>query len=261
MSDKGQITIETKGHVLLIGIDRVKKRNAFSVHMYRQLGQAYARLQDDDNLRCGVVFAHGDHFTGGLDLEEFAHEFRKGALPVDEDAIDPMRLHGRTLDKPVVAAVQGICFTIGIELMLGTEIRIAADSCRFGQIEVARGIYPVGGGTIRLVREAGWGNAMRYLLTADEFDAHEALRCGWVQEVVTAGKELERALEIAERIADQAPLGVQAALKSSRISAIDGEQAAIVRLLPDLLPIMDSEDVHEGVMSFLERRKAVFKGR
>lgn len=261
MSDKGRITMEKKGHVLLIGIDRVKKRNAFSVHMYRELGQAYGRLQDEHDLRCGVVFAHGDHFTAGLDLAEFADEFRKGALPVDEDAIDPMRLHGRTLDKPVVAAVQGICFTIGIELILGTEIRIAADSCRFGQIEVARGIYPVGGGTIRLVREGGWGNAMRYLLTADEFDAHEACRVGFVQEVVPAGSELERATEIAERIADQAPLGVQAALKSSRIYTTEGEQAAVDRLLPDLLPIMDSEDVQEGVMSFIERRKAIFRGR
>ena len=261
MSDKGRITTDKKGHVLHIGIDRANKRNAFSVKMYHELGEAYGRLQDEHDLRCGVVFAHGDHFTGGLDLAEFEAEFRKGALPVGEGAIDPMRLQGRTLDKPVVCAIQGICFTIGIELMLGTEIRVAADNCRFGQIEVARGIYPVGGGTIRLVREAGWGNAMRYLLTADEFDAHEAYRVGFVQEVVPVGEELVRATAIAERIADQAPLGVQAALVSSRIFVTEGQQAAIDRLLPDLLPIMDSEDVREGVMSFLERRKAVFKGR
>ena len=188
MSDDGRITLEKRGHVLLMGIDRVGKRNAFSVAMYRELGRAYGQLQDDPDLRAGVLFAHGDHFTGGLDLAEFAAEFQSGRLPVDEGAIDPMRLQGRALDKPVVCAVQGICFTVGLELMLATDVRVAADDVRFGQIEVRRGIYPVGGATLRFVLEGGWGNAMRWLLTADEFNATEAHRCGFVQEVTPAAR-------------------------------------------------------------------------
>ncbi len=261
MTTEGRITLEKRGHVLLMGIDRATKRNAFSVSMYRELGRAYGRLQDDPDLRTGVLFAHGDHFTGGLDLAEFATEFSSGRLPVDDGAIDPMRLQGRPLDKPVVCALQGICYTVGLELMLATDVRVAADDCRFGQIEVRRGIYPVGGATIRFVREGGWGNAMRWLLTADEFGATEAHRCGFVQEVVPRGQELERAIAIAERIAEQAPLGVQAILRSSRKFVVEGEKAAADALLPDLIPIMSSDDVQEGLMSFLERRKAEFTGK
>jgi len=261
MSESGRISIEVRGHVLVMGIDRAAKRNAFSVAMYRELGRAYARLADDPDLWCGVLFAHGDHFTGGLDLMEFAAEFQAGSLPVDEGAIDPMRLHGRPLDKPVICAVQGICYTVGLELMLATDIRVASEDVRFGQIEVKRGIYPVGGATIRMVREAGWADAMRWLLTGDEFGAHEAKRIGFVQEVTPPGQALPRALELAERICEQAPLGVPACLRSSRIFATLGEPAAAAALLPDLQPIMASEDVHEGLMSFLERRKAQFKGR
>ena len=116
------------------------------------------------------------------------------------------------MGKPMVMAAQGICYTIGLELMLAMDIRVASSDTRFGQIEVRRGIYPVGGGTVRLYGEIGWGNAMRYLLTGDEIPAAEALRLGLVQEVTEPGSEFERALEIAERIARQAPLGVQASL-------------------------------------------------
>ena len=111
--------------------------------------------------------------------------------------IDPLSLRAPVRTKPVVCAVQGICFTLGIELMLSTDIVIAADTCRFAQIEVKRGIMPTGGATVRMVERAGWGNAQRYLLTGDEFGAQEALRLGFVQEVVPAGQEEGRALEIA----------------------------------------------------------------
>jgi enoyl-CoA hydratase/carnithine racemase len=159
-----------------------------------------------------------------------------------------------------VCAVQGICFTIGIELMLATDVRVAARDTRFGQIEVRRGIYPVGGATIRMPREIGWANAMRWLLTGDELTADEALRVGLIQEVVEPGRQLERAVELAERIAAQAPLGVRATLASSRL-ALDDEAEAAERLLPDLAPILGSDDAREGLQSFLERRPARFTGR
>jgi enoyl-CoA hydratase/carnithine racemase len=150
--------------------------------------------------------------------------------------------------------------TIGIELMLATDVRVAASDTRFGQIEIGRGIYPVGGATIRMPRELGWGNAMRWLLTGDELDAETALRLGLVQEVVEPGQQLARALALAERIAAQAPLGVRATLASARLALVDERQAA-ARLLPDLKPIMASDDAREGVQSFLERRAARFTGR
>jgi enoyl-CoA hydratase/carnithine racemase len=254
------ISIERRGAVLLVGLNRPQKRNAFNVAMFEAIGRAWAELDRDDELRCGVLHAHGEHFTGGLDLAEWAPVFGSGRMPVAEGAIDPLGLHGRVLRKPVVSAIQGICFTIGIELMLATDVRVAARDTRFGQIEVRRGIYPVGGATIRMPREIGWGNAMRWLLTGDELSAEEALRVGLIQEVVEPGRQLERAVELAERIAAQAPLGVRATLASSRL-ALDDEAEAADRLLPDLAPILGSEDAREGLQSFLERRAARFTGR
>jgi enoyl-CoA hydratase/carnithine racemase len=144
--------------------------------------------------------------------------------------------------------------------MLACDIRVAARDTRFGQIEIKRGIYPVGGATIRMPRELGWGNAMRWLLTGDELGAEEALRIGLVQELVEPGQQLGRALELAERIAAQAPLGVRATLASARLAIAD-EAAAAAQLLPDLKPIMASDDAREGVQSFVERRAARFTGR
>jgi enoyl-CoA hydratase len=258
---EGKVTTERRGHVLLIGLDRAKKRNAFDIPMYQALGRAYLELSRDDELRAGVVFAHGEHFTAGLDLAQFAPVFASGRWNLPEGALDPLGIEGPRLHKPVVSAVQGICLTIGIELILATDIRIASTTARFAQIEIKRGIYPVGGATVRFPREVGWGNAMRYLLTGDEFSAAEALRIGLIQEVVEEGKQVERALALAETIAAQAPLGVRATMASSRIALEQGEREAIVRLLPDLQPLLASEDAKEGLASFLERRAAKFTGK
>lgn len=257
---EGNVTTERHGHVLLIGLDRVAKRNAFDRAMLKALGQAYGELDRDNDLRCGVLFAHGDHFTSGLELTQFAGTLGQGVQELAEGAIDPLGITGPRLTKPMVCAVQGLCWTIGIELMLAADIRVAASNTRFAQIEIKRGIYPIGGATIRFVHEAGWGNAMRYLLTGDEFSAVEALRIGLVQEVVEPGQQLTRAEEIAQTIAAQAPLGVRATLASARLALSAGEQEAMRRLAPDLLPIMQSEDVQEGIRSFIERRQANFKG-
>jgi enoyl-CoA hydratase len=138
---------------------------------------------------------------------------------------------------------------------------VASTDARIALLEVRRGIYPVGGGTVRLFQEIGWGNAMRYLLTGDEITGAEAYRLGLVQELTEPGKEFDRAIELATEIAKRAPLGVMAALKSARISSVEGQNAALAQLLPDLLPIIRSEDAMEGVMSFIERREANFKGK
>lgn len=261
MNSEGHITIERRDHVLLIGLDRIAKRNAFDKAMLSALQMAYGELEHDDDLRCGVLFAHGDHFTAGLELTQFASSLGQDLRELPEGAIDPFGIHGPHLTKPIICALQGLCLTAGIELMLATDIRIAASNTRFAQIEIKRGLYPIGGATIRFVREAGWGNAMRYLLTGDEFSATEALRLGLVQEVVEIGQQLKRAEELAQIVAAQAPLGVRATLASARLALTRGEEAAIQRLVPDLVPITQSEDFQEGVQSFIERRQAHFKGR
>jgi enoyl-CoA hydratase/carnithine racemase len=154
--------------------------------------------------------------------------------------------------------VQGWCLTSGIELLLAADIRVAADDARFAQIEVKRGIYPVGGATVRLVQELGWGNAMRWLLTGDVFTALQAQRVGLVQEVVPAGGQLEHALGLAEAVARQSPVGVQATLASARLARREGERAAFERMLADLQQVMASDDAVEGLRSFLERREPRF---
>jgi enoyl-CoA hydratase/carnithine racemase len=257
----GKITTEKRGHVTLIGIDRAKKRNAFTTALYEDLGRAFAAYEKDDDAFCAVLFAHGEHFTGGLDLAEFAANFHGGKFPIAPDGIDPLGLFGKKREKPVVCAVQGICLTIGIELLLATDVRIAARDARFAQIEIKRGIYPVGGATIRFARETGWGNAMRWLLTGDEFGAEEALRIGLVQEVVAREELMDRAVALANVIAAQAPLGVRATIASARLAFTEGDEEAARRRLPDLQPILASDDAREGVQSFVERRAAVFRGR
>ncbi len=258
-----RITVERRGHVLLMGLNRPDKMNAFDVEMYLGLAAALGELDRDPELRCGLLFAHGRHFTAGLDLPKWAPFFAGSTFPeLPAGACDPFGLdEARQVGKPMIVAVQGICYTIGLELLLAMDIRVAASDTRFGQIEVKRGIYPVGGATVRLHREIGWGNAMRYLLTADEIPAAEAMRLGLVQELAEPGRQVDRALEIAEAVARQAPLGVQASLKSARRTGAEGERAAIERLLPDLAPIMKSEDAAEGIRSFVERREARFKGK
>jgi len=245
-----------------MGLDRPAKRNAFNIELLMALGRAYEQLERNEELRCGVLFAHGEHFTGGLDLAEVAPALADGTLSYPEDARDPWRNDGKPWTTPVVAAAQGWCMTLGIELLLAADIRIAASDARFAQLEIQRGIYPFGGATIRLPREAGWGNAMRWLLTGDEYDAAEAHRIGLVQELTEPGAHVERAIELAERIANRsAPLGVRTTLASAQRALAKGERAAADQLTADMVALLRSEDGGEGMMSFVQRRPAQFKGR
>jgi enoyl-CoA hydratase len=252
------ITVERREHLLLIGLDRVDKRNSFTTDMLAELAAAYGELERDPDAWVGVLFAHGDHFTAGLDLAQVAPHLGDG-LTFAEGSVDPWGIAGPPRTKPVVAAAQGWCLTLGIELLLASDVRIAAEDTRFAQIEIQRGIYPFGGATVRLPQAAGWGNAMRWLLTGDEFDATEAYRLGLVQEVVPVGQQVDRAVELASRIAAQAPLGVRATLASARAS-LDDHTGALSRLASDLQPLLTSADAAEGVQSFIQRRTATFTG-
>ncbi|MCU1409554.1 MAG: crotonase/enoyl-CoA hydratase family protein [Rhodoglobus sp.] len=206
MTDAPRVTVERDGHVLLIGFNRPEKRNAADLQLLQELSLAYGELERDPELRAGFVFAHGDHFTGGLDLADVGPRIGPDGLDmVPEGGINPWQVSGEHITKPVVMAVQGTCLTLGIELMLASDIVVAADSTVFGQIEVARGILPFGGATIRFPRAVGWGNAIRWILTGDSFPVTEAYRIGLVQEVVPHGEQYARGLELAQRIAAQAP--------------------------------------------------------
>ena len=259
---EASVTVEQREHILLMGLNRPAKRNAFNLDMLLSLGRAYERLERDDDLRCGVLFAHGEHFTGGLDLAEVGPKRAEGTFNYPQDARDPWRNDGKPWTKPVIAAVQGWVMTLAIELLLAADIRIASSDARFAQLEIQRGIYPFGGATMRLPREAGWGNAMRWLLTGGEYDAEEAHRIGLVQEVVEPGRQLDRAVELADYISTRsAPLGVRTTLLSAQRTLNEGEAAAARRLVFDMVALLNTDDGREGMMSFIERREARFVGR
>ena len=256
-----RVTVERDGHVLVIGLDRPEKRNAADWELLHELTLAYGELDSDPELRAGVLHAHGEHFTAGLDLADVMPHLGPDGLDLTANGgLNPWQVDGRSLSKPMVMAVQGTCLTLGVELALASDIVVAAESARFGQIEVGRGILPFGGATIRFPR-LGWGDAMRWILTGDTFDAAEAMRIGLVQEVVADGEQLGRARELAQRIAAQAPLAVQATLANARLAQREGAAAAEARLQPELVRLAASEDAAIGLRAFLARQAAEFIGR
>lgn len=257
IADPGRIVTARRGRVFLIGIDRPKKYNGFTPEMLRQLAQAYTEYENDRDLWCAVLHAEGAHFTAGLQLSAF--DITADLVP--KGLVDPLGLVAPWRRKPLVAAVKGICFTIGIELMLAADIVVAEEGTRFAQLEVKRGLAAYGGATFRFVERAGWGNAMRYLLTGDEFDPATALKLGFVQEIAAQGRGFDRALELAQRIAAQAPLAIQATRDNSWIFVTEGQAAAIADLPKRRALLATSEDFAEGVRSFNERREGRYRGR
>lgn len=256
---EGRVRSERHDHILKIVIDNPAKKNAFVPEMMAQLAAAMSELDRDPDLWVGVLCAVGDHFTAGLDMPKF---FGPGAEPseIPEDHIDPFGMRNQCR-KPVVTAVQGICYTVGIEMALAGDIIVAAEGSRFCQMEAKRGIAPLGGAHFRFLTRAGWGNAMYHLMLCDEFGADEAYRIGLVQEVVPAGEQIDRAMAIARIIAGNAPLGIQVTKEAGRKFIEAGERAAI-----DIVPtirqrVMGTKDAAEGIRSFVERRVAVFQGR
>jgi enoyl-CoA hydratase len=254
------VTLETKEHLLLIGLNRPEKLNAANMQLLEQLSLAYGKLDSDPELRVGVVFAHGDHFTAGLDLADIAPRLNESGLNlVPKGGLDPWGIQTRSVAKPVVVAIQGTCLTLGVELALNSEIVVAAENASFAQLEVSRGILPFGGAAKRMPRAAGWSKAMRYLLTGDSFDAKQALAMGIVTEVVPTGTELDRAIELATRISNQAPLAVQATLASARASLVDEtkEDQSIGKRLASLA---SSNDARRAMEAYLTKQPVEFEG-
>ncbi len=261
---EGGIDCIVRGGLLLMAINRPAKRNGFTQRMLRQLAEAYTRLDDGAGLRVGVLYAKGAHFTAGLDLTAVAPMMRRGESLFPAGLVDPVDLGMpgyRRRSKPMVVAVKGITYTLGMELMLAADIVVAADDCRFSQLEVKRAIMANCGATLRMAQRAGTGNALLHLLTGDEFGAVEALRLQFVQKVVPAGQEFEQALQIAQAIAEQAPMAVAATRHNVIKSVEQGPLAAAQDFQAVQQRLLASDDAAEGLLSFVERREARFVGR
>lgn len=262
LENEGAIRVEQLNYTRLITIDRPRKLNAFTPAMLWDLTYAFRDAENDDNCRCIILAAEGKHFTAGLDLVKVAEHYKAGKTLFPVDSIDVFDLRPPFRSKPLIMAVKGICFTIGLELMLAADLVVAADDCRFSQMEVKRGLLATGGSTIRMVQRAGWSNAMRYLLTGDEFDANTALRLNFLQEVVPTGEELARSKEFAVRIAEHsAPKAVEFTRASARMALDQGASASVIAFDNMRARLRAMDDADEGVRSFLEKRPPRFTGR
>lgn len=254
------ITTEITGHVLRIHVDRASKLNSFTPEMFDALSAGLAELETSDAAWVGVLTFEGEHTTAGLDLPRFAGALGgDGNPPADDGRPDPLALQ-RRCSKPLVMAVQGRCYTVGVEMALAADMVVAADDTRFAQLEPKRGLAVFGGAHVRYVQRAGWGNAMYHLLRGDEFGAERAYDMGFVQEVVPSGSQIERALQLAEEICECAPLAVREIKRAAEVYLAQGEAAALREIPTMRSRTANSADFAEGVASFIEKRPARFKG-
>jgi enoyl-CoA hydratase/carnithine racemase len=257
----GQVLTEVvDDHILVMTVDRLEKKNALTPKMSVELAAAYTRLDDDADLFVGVLTFAGAHTTAGLDMPLFFGGNQEGPDSVTTDAVDIYGLR-RRLTKPLITAIQGITFTVGIEIALAGDIVVAASDARLCQLEPKRGLAPLGGATIRYVERAGWGNAMYHLLRADEFDAAEAFRLGLVQEVVDPGSQHDRAIQLARQTLACSPSALVHTIANARIALDDSPQAAAAAVPAMAAAVQATEDFKEGIASFVERREARFVGR
>jgi len=247
--------------VLLIGIDRAEAQNRVDVATFSALGQAYYEFEHDDGLRAAVLYGKGPDFSQGLDLASWGAALRAGPFQAPPKFIDPIGTSGPERSKPLLVAVQGHVTRIAHELFLAADVRIAAQDTVFNQGEVTAASFPGGGATIRFVREAGWGNAMRYMLTGADWRADDAYRMGLVQEITAPGKQVERAIALAKEIAAAAPLGVRATLASARRALSESEKLALATLQPDFARLLRSDDRQEFLRALQEKRAPAYVGR
>ncbi len=260
MSDK--LTVRTEDHTLVMAFNRPEKKNAVDIDMLSALSAAYTRLDQDPALRVGVLYGEGSVFTAGLDLASalprMAAEGPSAFLA--EGHVDPFGLFAAPCKKPVIVGVHGRCYTAGLELTLAADMCVAAAGTVFGQMEVRRGIFPFGGATLRLPEAIGWHNAMRYMLAGDTFSAEEGVQMGLVQVLAAEGEHLQQALSVAQRVADNAPLAIQACLANARLAKSEGSAAAVVDIQETGRVIAMTEDAREGVLSLVEKRAPRFSG-
>lgn len=254
----GKILFERHGHVALLTVARPAKLNAFTLEMVREIDRRSAEARDDDGIRCLVVTGSGDRaFSAGGDLESLLPA-TVGA-GIDLVSPDPARRFFSDLFKPVVAAVRGTCIGGGLELMLGSDLRIASQDARFGLGEVRWGLIPGAGTHARLPRQVPWAIAMQLLLTGQQISASRAYEVGLVNEVLPSGEVTGRAMELAGQIAAHAPVAVQTA-KEAAVRGLGLTQAFVIEHALNTR-VLRSEDAVEGPRAFSEKRAPRFTGR
>jgi enoyl-CoA hydratase len=256
-----KLSIERRGQIVLLGLNRPYIQNRVDPELFRALAKAYYAYDHDPSLRAAVLFGHGPNFSRGIDVDAFKSIVRtKQPLINGLDMIDPLAKYSR-LTKPLVVAVHGDTWNMGHELHLVADVRVAAKDTRYGQDEVSHGRMPGGGSTVRFVREAGWANAMRYILTGDHWSADEAFRIGEVQEVAfSADNALARAVAIAEKIAACAPLGVKAALEAGHLTFDKSEAVALAALDGQYGALYYTHDFQEGRDAEAQNRTPIYTG-
>jgi len=213
--------VERRGHVLIVTMNRPQARNALSTEMMAIMEQAWNTVDDDPDIRVAILTGAGGYFCAGADLKAM-NKKAPGDRFSTESGWDltrmPALLKGRRLTKPLIAAVEGPAIAGGTEILQGTDIRVAGESAKFGVSEAKWGLFPLGGSAVRLVRQIPYTVACDILLTGRHISAAEAKEYGLVGHVVPDGTALDKALELAEQIAANGPLAVQAILKTIRDS-------------------------------------------
>ncbi|MGW5518796.1 enoyl-CoA hydratase/isomerase family protein [Nocardia africana] len=254
----GDVGYSVAGPVAVITLDRPAAHNALTVRMIRRLAEAIDAARGDENVRVIVLTGTGDKaFSAGGDLGELIPRLTKGEL--DIMIPDPSKRFFSDLFTPIVAAVNGLCVAGGLEILLGTDIRVAAEHAVFGLPEVRWGLIPGGGSHVRLPQQVPWAIAMQLLLTGDHIDAHRAAQYGLVNEVVPGGAVLERAMEIAHGIARNAPVAVRTA-KEIAVRAWGNETRFPLELALNER-VLRTDDAVEGPRAFVAKRSPRYRNR
>lgn len=260
-------TIEKIGPVMVVTLNRPEAKNALNGPMLVGLYRAWRRLDEDPALYCAVLTGKGDTFCAGMDLksgpegDEKSNEIRELLKSIPDIHWQALLRHQQP-KKPVILAVEGYALAGGTEILQGTDLRVAAEDAVFGLTECKRGLFPLVGSTIRLRRQIPYALAAEMLLLGRHVSAQEALQWGLINRVVPKGQALAEAMKIAAELCENAPLSVQAIVRSLRENQFDlSEAEALKREEAIGGPIFATADAREGMKAFKEKRKPVYTGQ
>jgi enoyl-CoA hydratase len=245
------VVTERRGRVLLMTLNRPEAKNAINGVLARELAEAVALLDGDAGLTAGVLAGAGGGFSSGMDLKAFAR---------GEDIAPAVRFLRRGARKPLIAAVEGFALAGGLELALACDLIVAAEDARLGIPEVKVGLFAAGGGVLRLPARVGYAKAMELALTGDPITTEEAARLGLVTRVAAPGRAVELALELAGRVARNAPLAVAAAKEMIKAAHGVTEEEFWPVQNPRQAEVFASNDAKEGPRAFAEKREPVWTG-
>ncbi len=262
-ADAPHALVEQDGHTLIVTMNRPEKKNALSGEMLEIMADAWDRVNGDDTIRVCVLTGAGGAFCAGADLAAMSRKppsesFEDGSY---DPAVIKSLLKGFRLTKPLVAAVEGPAIAGGTEILTATDIRVAGESARFGVSEARWSLYPLGGSVVRLPRQVPHTVAMDLLLTGRHIRAAEAKEIGLIGHVVPDGTALDKARELADLVAANGPLAVQAILRTVRDSEGRHEDDCWKDDAVVGAAVFASQDAKEGPRAFLERRTPQFEGR